>query len=64
MQMSESLGLDAIPAISEGGSDGLSPADSCQVGMMVQQCLNRSWKSRFYVKLLTLKILTFYLNSL
>ena len=31
MQMSESLVLEAIPTISEGGSDGLSAADSCQV---------------------------------
>lgn len=49
-QMSESLVSEAIPAISEGGGDGLRPADSCQVGMMVQQCLSRSWKSRLYVK--------------
>lgn len=63
VQMSESLVSEAIPAISEGGSDGLRPADSCQVGMMVQQCLSRSWKSRLYVKFMNFKILTSYSNS-
>lgn len=62
-QISESLVSEAIPAISEGGSNGLHPADSCQVGMMVQQCLSRSWKSRLYVKFMNFKILTSYSNS-
>lgn len=41
---------EAVPTLSEEGSDGLIPVDYCQVGMMAQQCFNTSQKSRFYVK--------------
>lgn len=41
---------EAVPALSEGGGDGLIPANCCQVGIMAQQCFNTSQKSRFYVK--------------